>query len=144
MMLKNELLNSGAIITTKETNYGQYRKEIEVWFKKDSEPLRAFVGRLISQYPELDMSCNIRPHPMPHKNMASGWSSASNGPYISISLDIEDVAEYGTRWRMPLKTLLADIQGQGPKDSMAFRIKMNCEIWQELIEPAESETQPSI
>ena len=140
MTIKDKLLESGAIINPKETDFGRFRKEVEVWYRKDSEALRESVGRLICQYPELDMRCFCRPHAVSHgKNMASLWNSISLEPYICISLDMEDCPQYGSRWRMPLKALLAQIQEQGAKDSMAFRVTMDYETWQRFIEPAERE-----
>lgn len=144
MTIKDRLLRSGAIIDSKESDFGQYRKEVEVWFKKDSQALREFVSRLTCQYPEVDMRCYCRPHPVSHgKTIASLWSSEIFEPYICISLDMEDCPEYGARWRMPLISLLADIQEQGVKDAMAFRVTMDYETWQRLIGFTEHETLPS-
>jgi hypothetical protein len=53
---------------------------------------------------------------------------------------MEDCPGYGEQWRMPLKSLLADIQEHGIKDAMAFRVTMDYETWQRFLGLAEHET----
>lgn len=132
--MKDRLLKSGAIINTRETKIGEYRNEVQVWCRKDSDAFREFLDVLVCHYPELDMFCSWRPHPVTHgRNMASVWRSPNWEPYIRIFLDMDDCPEYGRRWRMPLKSLLAQVQAQGVKHSMAFRVTMDCETWQRVV-----------
>ena len=138
MAIKDRLQKSGTIINTRETNCEEYRKEIEVWCRKDSEAFREFLDALVCHYPDLEMDCNVRPLPVTHgRNMASVWRSPYWQPYIRISLDMEDCPVYGRRWRMPLKSLFADVQEQGVKHSMAFRVSIDCKTWQRFVVPEE-------
>lgn len=138
MAIKDGLQKSGTIINTRETNFGEYRKEVEVWCRKDSDAFREFFDVLVCHFPDLEMDCNVRPHPVTHgRNMASVWRSPNWEPYIRIFLDMDDCPEYGRRWRMPLKSLLAEVQEQGVKHTMPFRVTMDCGTWQRFVVPNE-------
>ena len=138
MSIKDRLLKNGAIITTTETNFGEYYlKEVEIWYRNDSQALRESVDILSKLYPGATMFCSGRPGMK--KDMLAVWSSKpkSRGPdiYVTdiyVTLDIEDCSHCNPYVYVSLETLLAKIREHGPKDSMAFRIRMDGNIWQQM------------
>ena len=131
MSIKDRLLENGAIITTTETNFGEYRKEVELWYRKNSQALRESVDILLKLYPDLTLRCVCQPIT---KNMCAMWKTANSyDPNILVTLDIEDCSHCNLDRHISLEAFLAKIREHGPKDSMTFRITMGGNIWQQII-----------
>ena len=136
MSLKAELLESGSIINTKESNFDRYRKEVEIWFRKDSESLRHYVGRLISDYPGLQMfkSCQIGQTDA-GKTCWLVWTH--HEPNVSVTLSIEDCGHVAEASRVSLQDLLSRIADNGCEDAMVFRILMDVQVWDKVVGTAD-------
>lgn len=140
MSIKDRLLKSGAIINTRETNFGEYRKEVEIWYRNDSPALRESVDILLELYPELTLHCYGRPvmnrDTLPH--MPALWRSRldPHGPDIHVRLDIEDCSHCNLYEYVSLEILLAKVREYGPK-SMLFHITVDCDVWQQIVAKGE-------
>lgn len=134
--MKDRLLKSGAIINTKETCFDRYRKEIEIGFRKDSDVLRQYVRRIISDYPGLQMS----------KSCQVGQTGAGKAgllvwthhePCVSVTLSIEECGHVAEATRVPLQHLLSKIADNGCKNTMAFRISTDVQVWDKVVGTAD-------
>lgn len=132
-MLKHELLKSGAIINTKESNFDRYRREVEIWFRSDSESLHQCVGQLIDTFPDLQMR---KSGPIGRTNGVSPcwfiWTC--HEPKVKVTLDVEDCLHLAKAGWVSLRDLLSRIADNGCEDAMAFRIAMDVEVWNRVNE----------
>ncbi len=143
MTIKDRLLQSGAIINTKETHFGKYRREIEVWFRKDSAALRELVKTLIEQLPDMQLWCASYPI-ITHSENNGSFLWTIHDPHVTITIDFEDCAHIGDARRASLKGLLSRVATQGPKNPMAFRITVNPEVWRNIVEATDQEMALSL
>lgn len=132
MSIIEKLHAAGSKISDGPARFDNNRTEVEVWIKKDSSALREFLAILIRLYPELKMRRCGGP-PAQGIGVWSSWISPSYEPWILVTLDSRECPEYDTRSRMPLGSLLAQIQDQGPTNAMAFRIVLDGETYDTML-----------
>lgn len=127
-----KLLANGSMISERPARFDSNCTEVELWLRRDSAAMREILAILIQLYPELNMRRCGGP-PSRGIGVWSSWISPSYEPYILITLDSRDCPEYDTRSRMPLGSLLAQIQDQGTVDAMAFRIALGSETYDRML-----------
>ena len=132
MSIIEKLHTAGSKISNRPARFDGNRTEIEFWIKRDSAAMRQFLAILIRLHPEFIMR-RVGGPPSRGMGVRSTWISPSYDPYLLITLDSRDCPEYNTRSHMPLGSLLAQIQDQGPVNAMAFHISLDSETYDRML-----------
>lgn len=132
MSIIEDLHAAGSMISTRPARFDSNRTEVELWMRRDSAAMRKILAKLIRLYPELNMRRCAGP-PSRGIGFPSIWTSSSYDPYILITLDSRDCPDYDTRSHIPLGSLFAKIQDEGPTNAMAFRIALDNETYNRML-----------